>query len=296
MTEDVSQRFADIDLWSSKDIIEALYEGQLMALAAIQPALSQIALAAEDAASALGDRGRLIYVGAGTSGRLALQDGVELTPTFGWPQERMIFCMAGGTAALTSSVEGAEDDIENGAEKMREANVGKNDVVFAVAASGNTPFTVSALKEAKGRGALTIGISNNPGTPLLAAASHPILLETGSELIAGSTRMKAGTTQKIVLNMISTAIMTRLGRVYKGYMVDMIAANKKLEARAINMVCDIAGCSSDMALSSLTAADQNIKKAILIALGESHESSEQLLAQAGGNLRQALKHIKSSYE
>lgn len=292
MTENVSQRFVDFDQWSTRDTIEAMYEGQLTAIAAIKTAVGDIAHAAEDAANRLGKKGRLIYVGAGTSGRLAVQDGAELTPTFGWPQDRIVFCIAGGMSALTVSSEGAEDDYDDGATQMKKAAVGKDDVIFCVAASGKTPFTLGALNEANARGAMTVGISNNSDTPILADATHAILVETGSELIAGSTRMKAGTTQKAILNMLSTAIMARLGRIYKGLMVDMIVSNKKLEGRAINMICDITDCSADVASSSLKKANLNIKAAVLITLGESPASSEKLLAQAGGNLRKALTNIK----
>lgn len=294
MTEEVSQRFVEFDLWSTRDAVEAMYEGQLMAIAAIKTALGDIAITAEAAARILRKNGRLIYVGAGTSGRLAVQDGAELGPTFGWPQDRVVFCIAGGMSALMISSEGAEDDSEAGASQMRETKVDENDVIFGVAASGKTPFTLGAIKEANARGAMTIGISNNPDTPVLKEATHSILVESGSELIAGSTRMKAGTTQKAVLNMLSTAIMMRLGHIYKGYMVDMIISNKKLENRAINMICDITDCSAEVAGSALKTAHQNIKKAILITLGESPENSGRLIAQAGGNLREALIKMKST--
>lgn len=291
MTEDVSQRFVDFDQWSTKDAIEAMYEGQLKAIASIKPALDDIAHAADMAAKRLKKNGRLIYVGAGTSGRLAVQDGAELGPTFGWPAERVVFCMAGGMQALTISAEGAEDSYEDGLQKLCEENVGKDDVVIGVAASGTTPFTLGALHQASMQHALTIGIANNPDAPVLTNVNHPILVQTGSEIIAGSTRMKAGTAQKAILNMLSTAIMTRLGRVYKGLMVDMIASNQKLEIRAVKMVCDLAKCSKDVASVSLEQANMNIKTAVLIAHGQSHTSSEHILLKEDGNLRRALEHI-----
>ena len=293
MTEGVSQRFVDFEQWSTQDSVEAMYEGQLMAIAAIKPSLSDLARAADDAAKKLESNGRLIYVGAGTSGRLAVQDGAELSPTFGWPQDRMVFCIAGGMSALTISAEGAEDNSDNGATQMREANVGKNDVIIGVAASGRTPFTLGAIMEANLRGAMTIGISNNSDTPILQEATHAILAETGSELLAGSTRMKAGTSQKAILNMLSTAIMTRLGRVYKGFMVDMIVSNKKLEIRAVNMICDITNCSKDTASDALIKANRNIKIAVLISLGETLPHSEKILENTAGNLRKALAIVKS---
>lgn len=288
MTEKISQRFTDFDQWSTRDAIEAMYEGQFMALSAIRPALEDIARAADAAAKRLGSRGRLVYVGAGTSGRLAVQDGVELGPTFSWPQDRIVVCIAGGLKALTVSAEGAEDISGDGAKQIQQAKTDKNDVVIGVAASGTTPFTFGALKEANARGALTIGIANNPDTPILKEAYHSLLANTGSEPIAGSTRMKAGTAQKIILNMLSTAIMTRLGRVYKGYMIDMKASNNKLEARAIHMVSEISKCSETVAEQSLGAANFDIKTAVLIARGESLAKSRETLETTGRNLRQAL--------
>jgi N-acetylmuramic acid 6-phosphate etherase len=294
MTEDISQRFVDFDLWSTKDAVEAMYEGQLFAIAAIQPAIEAIADAADAAALSLGTSGRLVYVGAGTSGRLAVQDGAELGPTFGWPKNRMIFCIAGGPDALTVSIEGAEDDMIDGATQIQLADVKAGDIVIGVAASGKTPFTLGALQEANTRGALTIGIANNNGTPLAETAQHPIVAITGSELLAGSTRMKAGSAQKAILNILSTAIMTRLGHVHKGLMVDMVVSNKKLEKRAINIIMDIADCTLEIATASLNTANKNIKAAILISLGETPEASLRILEQTNGNLGDALKVTTNS--
>lgn len=288
MTENVSDRYADFDRWPARDAVEAMYEGQLAALAAIRPALEDVANAAEAAASTLGERGRLIYVGSGTSGRLAVQDGAELSPTFNWPSERTIFCIAGGLQALTVSVEGAEDSADDAMNTINQHHVGPGDVVIAVAASGKTPFTLGALREARRHGALTIGIANNAATPIMKEADHPILAETGSELVAGSTRMKAGTAQKAILNMISTAIMSRLGRVYKGYMVDMVVSNQKLANRAIAIVSDIAACPADVARRALESTGNNIKEAVLVCLGYTQAASAAMLAEHAGNLRQVL--------
>ena len=202
--------------------------------------------------------------------------------------------MAGGMGALTVSVEGAEDNLEAGAREMDKINLNINDVVIAVAASGSTPYTLGAVSRSNDIGALTIGISNNPNTALIANAKHAILVETGSEIIAGSTRMKAGTTQKAILNMLSTAIMTKLGRVYKGLMVDMIVSNDKLEKRAINMVCEITHCSQEIAINALQVADNHIKTAVLISLGESLSKSRILLNKVNGNLRYALEAINTN--
>ena len=285
-TESADPRFADLDAWQTLSAVEAMWEGQMAAVAAVQAALPQITLAAEAAAARLGDNGRLIYVGAGTSGRIAVQDGAELGPTFGWPSERLLFAMAGGEAALINSVEGAEDDAGDGAAQMAQA--GPGDVAIGVAASGATPFTLAAIREGRRRGALTIGLANNQGAPLLTAAELPVLLDTGSEVLAGSTRMKAGTAQKAALNLISTAIMIRMGRVYKGLMVDMALSNAKLRKRAEKMVASLAGCGAAEAAAALAASGGRIKPAVLVAMGRSVAEAEAVLAASGGNLRLAI--------
>ena len=206
-TEDVSARFADLDGWPTRDSVEAMFEAQLAAVAAVRPALGAIADAADEAAAALHRGGRLVYAGAGTSGRVGVQDGAELPPTFDWPFERLVFAMAGGQGALVKSAEGAEDDEAAGARAMDEALIGPDDVVIGVAASGTTPYTVAAVRRAAERGAVTVGVANNAGAPLLAVARHKVLAETGAEVVAGSTRMKAGTAQKVVLNLFSTAVL-----------------------------------------------------------------------------------------
>ena len=224
-TEDVSPRFHDLDAWPTAEAARALYEGQLAAVAAVQPALGAIAAASEAAAARLsGGTGRLVYVGAGTSGRIGVQDGAELAPTFDWPEARTLFLMAGGDGALLRAVENAEDSREQGAARVAAAGIGAGDVVVGLAASGATPFTVAALAEAGRREALTIGIGNNPDAPIFSACDRPILVETGTEVLAGSTRMKAGTAQKVVLNLFSTLVMIRLGRVFGGRLVDMRAS------------------------------------------------------------------------
>ena len=217
-TETVDPRYADLDRWPTALAVEAMLEGQMAAIAALKDQSGAIAAAADAAAARLREGGRLVYVGAGTSGRVAVQDGVELTPTYSWPDERLVFLLAGGMDALAHSAEGAEDDDAAARAEIAAADIGQNDVVIGVAASGRTPYAVAAIDAARAAGALTIGLANNPGTPLLAGAEHPILADTGSEIVAGSTRMKAGTAQKVALNLLSTAIMLRLGRVYRGLM------------------------------------------------------------------------------
>ena len=287
-TEAVSARFADMDTWPSPDILDALLEGQMAAVAAVRPALPALAAAADDAAVRLRDGGRLVYAGAGTSGRIAVQDGTELPPTFNWPRDRLAFLMAGGEAALTRAVENAEDRDDLARRDVAAAGVGPSDVVLSLAASGTTPYTLACLQAARAAGALTVAIANSPGAPLLAAAHHPVLIETGAEAVAGSTRMKAGTAQKVALNLFSTALMVRLGRVYGGQMVDMVASNGKLRARAVRMLRTLSGCTSDAATAALAEADGTVKTALLILRGLNRADADALLARHGGQLRPAL--------
>ena len=290
-TEDVDPRFADLDAWSTALAMEAMWEGQLAAVAAVGRALPAIAAATRAATEALGDRGRLIYVGAGTSGRVAVQDGAELTPTFAWPQERVRFIIAGGSNAFVTSIEGAEDDVANATAQVDAARLSPHDVVIAVAASGTTPFTVAALQQAGRYQAVTIGVANNADTALLASARYPVLVETGRELIAGSTRMKAGTAQKVVLNLISTGIMLRLGRVYRGMMVNMQTTNVKLKRRAEIMVARIADCSEAQAARALDRTGGDIKVAALVVLGYDKDEAEAILASRNGNLRRVFADL-----
>jgi N-acetylmuramic acid 6-phosphate etherase len=255
----------------------------LAAAAAVHAAADAIAAAADAAAARLGQNGRLIYCGAGTSGRLAVLDGVELGPTYDW--DRTVYALAGGMGALLESVEGAEDDSAAGETAIREADVSSSDVVIGVAASGRTPFTVGAVRAAAAAGALTIGLASNAGTPLLETSDHPILLATGPEIVAGSTRMKAGTAQKIALNTLSTAIMLRLGRIHAGLMVDMRLSNAKLRDRAAKMVSTIAETDLATAEAALDASRGSIKRAVLIARG----IDEAAIERADGNLREALR-------
>ena len=287
-TERASPRFSELDAWGSADILQALWEGQLAAVAAIGPALPSIAAAAQAAEAGLRGEGRLLYVGAGTSARIGVQDGAELPPTFDWPEERLGFAVAGGEGALVRAVEGAEDRTEDAALWAERAEIRSDDTVIGLSASGTTPFTLAALRSARARGAVTVGIANNPDTPILRDCTHPILVATGPEAVAGSTRMKAGTAQKIVLNLLSTLIMIRLGRVYRGRMVAMRATNTKLRRRGVTMVAQIAGCESEAAAEALAAAEGDIPRAVLLALGLPRAEADRLLAGSGGNLRAAL--------
>ena len=290
-TEQISPRFVDLDSWSTSDMLDGMYEGQLAACAAVRPALPSISAAVNDAVPALERGGRLVYVGAGTSGRIAVQDGTELPPTYNWPNDRLVFVMAGGMKALLQSSEGAEDRSEDGSRAIMDAKVGSDDVVLGVAASGTTPFTVGALRTASERGAVTIAVANNRDAPLLAVARHAILVETGTEVVAGSTRMQAGTAQKIVLNLFSTAVMVRLGRIYRGLMVNMRARNAKLRRRAEVIVDQVVGCGANDAARFVELADGDVKVAILLGLGLEPADAAAVLQRHHGNLRSAIGEL-----
>jgi N-acetylmuramic acid 6-phosphate etherase len=290
-TERISARYSGLDTWNPDEILDALVESQLAAVAATRAATPMLARAALAMEARLRYRGRLIYAGAGTSGRLAVQDGAELMPTFSWPEERLVLLMAGGHDALLRSVEGAEDEIGRAQQLVQQYVVDGRDVLIAVAASGTTAFTLACLREAKLRGALTIAIANNADTPLLQEADHPILLDTGAEPIAGSTRLKAGTAQKVALNLLSTLLMILLGRVYDGLMVDVQAVNRKLVRRSEDMLVRLTGSSRDAARAALLHAHGSVKLAVMLLRGCDLERGVRLLDQADGRLRSALALI-----
>ncbi len=287
-TEGISPRFAGIETWPSPAVLAGLWEAQLAAVAAVGPALPALAAAADAAAVRLAEGGRLAYAGAGTSGRIGVQDGAELPPTFNWPRDRLVMLMAGGMAALTQAAEGAEDRDDMARQDVSAAGIGGPDVLLAAAASGATPYTVACVSAARSAGALTIGIANTPGAPLLVASEYAILVETGPEAVAGSTRLAAGTAQKVVLNLFSTLLMIRMGRVYRGQMVNMQARNAKLRRRAVRMLCDITGVSAADAISALATADGHVKTAVLVLRGHTVAEAEALLARHHGDLNQAV--------
>jgi N-acetylmuramic acid 6-phosphate etherase len=290
-TEQISPRYLDLDSWSTGEMIAAMYESQLLAAAAVRGALDAIAAAVDAAVPALRRGGRIIYVGAGTSGRIGVQDGTELVPTYDWPADRLVFAMAGGLGALVQSAEDAEDDEATGARAMADAKVGPDDVVIGIAASGTTPYTIGALRAATAAGAVTIALANNPGAPLFNVARHQVLIESGAEVIAGSTRMKAGTAQKIVLNLFSTAAMVKLGRVYHGLMVHMRSRNAKLRRRAEAIVAEIVGCAANDARRFVEQADGDVKLAVLLGFGVEPGDAAKTLGRHDGNLRMAINEI-----
>lgn len=288
-TETPSPQHPLLDQYPVPELVAAFVDDQFNAVQAVRNAVPRIARAVEAAVPRIEAGGRLLYVGAGTSGRLGVLDSVELYPTFSWPHERAVALLAGGEGAMFVAVEGAEDDYDQGGRDMAAAAPGHNDVVLLLAASGGTPYVLGALHAARAAGALTIGIANNAGSPLAGEAAIGITLDTGSEIISGSTRLKAGTSQKIVLNTISSAIMVRLHKVYGNLMVDLKPTNAKLYTRALRLTMHATGADEAAARAALEACGHHVKVAIVALRRQVPVAqAEALLAQAGGSLRAAV--------
>ena len=288
-TETPSGEHTQLDAYPVAELVAALVADQRHAVDAVLAAAPRIAAAVSAALPRIEAGGRLIYVGAGTSGRLGVLDSVELYPTFSWPHERAAALLAGGRGAMFESVEGAEDDREQGFADLHALQAGSNDVVILLAASGATPYVLGALDAAREAGALTIGIANNAGAPLALRADLGITLDTGVEVISGSTRLKAGTAQKITLNTISSALMVRLNKVYGNLMVDLKPSNAKLVLRAVHLTMHASGADEAAARRVLEQCQFHVKVAI-VALGRKTgvEQAQALLARANGSVRMAL--------
>lgn len=288
-TESPSASHSNLDSYATPVLVSAFIEDQHEAVAAVARAGADIARAVDAALPRIQAGGRLIYVGAGTSGRLGLLDSVELYPTFSWPRERAVALLAGGRSAVYQAVEGAEDDPDQGALDLAAVNPSPNDVVLLVAASGTTPYVLGALKKARELHALTVGIANNPGTPVVDQSEIGITLDTGTEIISGSTRLKAGTSQKIALNTFSSALMVRLNKVYGNLMVDLVPTNAKLVRRAIRLTMIAADCDEATARETLEAAHFQVKVAIVaIRSSMSPGRAAEVLQAASGSVRAAL--------
>ncbi|MEU6716638.1 N-acetylmuramic acid 6-phosphate etherase [Nonomuraea sp. NPDC046802] len=288
-TEQSDPRYSQIDRLPTAQIARLMNQADAAVPAAVAVAIPAISEAIDAIAARMTQGGRLLYVGAGTSGRLAVLDASECPPTFGTDPSLVQGVIAGGPDALTRSVEGAEDDPEAGAAAMKDLEVGALDSVVGVSASGRAPFVLGALSEATGRGALTVGLSCNDGAPLSAAAQHAIEVVVGPEVVTGSTRLKAGTAQKLVLNMISTISMVKLGRTYGNKMIEMSAMNSKLAGRAVRMVSDITGADGETAGAALNAAGGQAKIAVLmIQHGLDADGARALLESHGERLSDAL--------
>ena len=288
-TETPSLEHTELDGYTVDNLVGAFADDQLIAVNAVRAARKQIAAAVTAAVPRLERGGRLIYVGAGTSGRLGLLDSVELYPTFSWPRERAVALLAGGTKAVFEAAEGAEDDARQGALDLNATSAGPNDVVIALAAAGTTPYTLGALRAARAAGALTIGIANNVDAPLTGEAEIGITLDTGSELISGSTRLKAGTAQKITLNTFSSSVMVRLNKVYGNLMVDLKPTNAKLTRRAIRLTMLATHADEVTARTTLEQCHFQIKVAIVaIAKKMDVDAAAARLAFSNGSVRAAL--------
>lgn len=291
-TEQTLPGLGGFDAWDNQQILTTLLDGQRCAIDAVELALPAIARAADLIAPRLAAGGRLIYAGAGTSIRIAVQDGTELPATFGMNEDQLAYLIAGGRAAMFDTLADTEDDAEQGATDA--ATCSANDVLIAVAASGRTPYTIGAAKSAKVNKCLVVAIVNNANSPLASHSDVEIVLDSGPEVIMGSTRMAAGTAQKAALNLLSTLVHTRLGAVYDGLMVNVEAGNSKLLARAANMASTITGAPNDKAAKAIAMTSGQVKPAVLILSGVSNlAAAQQILSETGGNLRAALAKAKA---
>ena len=289
MSQDRLEASLEIDRLPAGDIVRLIQAEDARVAAAVAAEADRIARAIEQIAERLSHGGRLFYAGAGTSGRIAMLDASELPPTYGIDPSLVKVIMAGGERAYFAAAEGAEDS-EDAAIEAVNREVKAEDALVGIASSGTTPFTVAAVRRANMLGALTVAITSVPGSPLAREADIPIVAETGPEVIMGSTRMKSGTAQKLILNTISTGVMIRLGRVYSNLMIDMPATNEKLRSRAIRMVELAARVTRPMAVQAMREADGNVKIAAVIARKKiSADEARRLLEARGGRLREVLE-------
>ncbi len=289
-TETPSAQHLDLDLYPTEKLVHTLIHDQFTAVEAVLAVADAISAAVEAALPRIVAGGRLIYVGAGTSGRLGVLDSVELFPTFSWDKHRALALLAGGHDAMFVAIEGAEDDAERGAADLRALTPTHKDVVLLLAASGATPYVLGALAAAREYQALTIGFANNPNAPVSTGAQIGITLATGTELISGSTRLKAGTSQKIALNSFSSALMVKLNKVYGNLMVDLKPTNAKLLRRTISLTMHATACDEATALSALAQCDHQVKVAIVMI--KKHIAASEAMASldsVDGSVRLALQ-------
>ncbi|BCG69585.1 N-acetylmuramic acid 6-phosphate etherase [Mesorhizobium sp. 113-1-2] len=292
-TEALHRNAEGLDIQAPEAILVSLADAQIEAAKAVRNAIPAIAKAAGIIAVRLSGGGKLAYAAAGSSGLMALADALELPGTFGIQRDRIAILIAGGDEAFKTLAGGPEDDTEEAAAAVANAGIGAGDCLIALSASGTTPYAVRSIEEAARRGAATIGIANNRDSALLRQAETAILLETPPEVIAGSTRMGAGTAQKIALNMLSTLTAVHLGHVHDGYMVNLMADNIKLRDRAARIVAAISGRSTDDAARLLEQSGGAVKTAILLAAGaDSADAAQKILEEAGHKLRPALSALR----
>lgn len=288
-TEQRNPRSRGLDMKSTREILRIISREDTRVARAVARELPQITRAADAIVRAIRRGGRLIYVGAGTSGRLATLDAAECPPTFGVPPTMVQAVMAGGTGALVRAVEGAEDSPSRGARDLAARKITARDVAVGLTASGSTPYVLGALAYARRRGAVTVGVTSNRRSPLARVASILIAPQVGPEVIAGSTRMKAGTAQKLVLNMLSTAAMVRLGRVYDNWMIDVALTNQKLRQRGLRILAQVSGANVSEAARALRRAGHDLRVAlVMLKAGVDRAEARRRLNGAQGNLRRAL--------
>ena len=291
-TEQANPESAMIDQMATFEVVNLINREDAKVSAAVRIALPQIAEAVDVIAEAIAGGGRLFYVGAGTSGRLGILDAVECVPTFSVPPDLVQGLIAGGEPAVTRSIEGAEDRPELARQNLEERGLTAADVVCGIAASGRTPYVIGGLEYAKALGAKTIAIACNMDSPIGALADISIGVDVGPEVIAGSTRMKAGTAQKMILNMLSSGAMIRLGKVYGNLMVDVKVSNQKLYARACQLVMRLTGADAERARELLAGANNEVKAAAVMArLSVEYDEASQLLEGAGGKLRAVIGDV-----
>ncbi len=289
-TEQRNPRSMELDRMSTEEILRLINDEDRRVPEAVGAEIPNIVLAVHAVVAALRAGGRVIYVGAGTSGRIGLLDALEWPPTFGVDPGVVRPVVAGGAQAAIESAAPSEDDADSGREEIARLRAAPSDVVVGIAASGVTPFVLGAIEEARRRGSVIIGVSNVPGSPLARLADVAITPVVGPEVLTGSTRMKAGTSQKLVLNMLSTAAMVRLGKVYSNLMVDMPPRNRKLAARARRMVAHASGLDEEASGRILDDAGGSAKVAIVMAMaGVGRDQAQRLLEQAGGMVREAVQ-------
>lgn len=288
-TEASTTERGDLDLLDTVELVQRMNAEDVRVPAAVAERTAEIAAAVDGITARFRRGGRLIYIGAGTAGRVGVLDASECPPTFGTDPSMVIGLIAGGETAIRSAVENAEDDAEAAEASLRELALSENDTVVGISASGRTPYVVGGLEYARGIGALTVAIASNADSAIGAAAEIAIEVVTGPEFISGSTRLKSGTAQKLVVNMLTTLSMIKLGKTYRGVMVDLQATNEKLHARSIRTVTQLAGVGVDEAAAALSSAQGSVKLAVLmLATGASAEASTSALAAADGILRDAI--------
>ena len=297
ITERRNPRSVDIDLLPTERILKIINAEDALVANVVAAAIPQIAKTVEMAAESIRSEGRVIYVGAGTSGRLAAVDAAEIPSTFSTPPEWVQAVIAGGAKAFTAALEGTEDDRKSAAADLKPKKLTKDDLVIGVAASGNTPYTLASLEFAKSKGAKTVAVVCVENSPMSKTADLTILTLVGPEVVTGSTRMKAGTAQKLVLNMISTATMIRLGMTYSNWMINVCMTNNKLRERGMHILQEILGVQPDEAARLTKSSGSNLKVAVVMgAIGCTREEAEKRLNDAKGNLRGVISHLGTGRE